>query len=407
VIGAGFAGLSAARHAALLDPSLRIVVLEAGAVAEGPAGRNSGFMIDLPHDLASEGYAGHGPDSDRKQIAANRIAIRFAAQLADEESLPLEVFCRRCGKINAAATPGGDYHNQAFADHLATMGEPSTPLDAQEMSELTGSTAYTSGLHTPGAVMMQPAAYLRAVASALGQGITLHEGSPGLSFARSEPDGRVETPRGAVTAPRVILAVNGHAESFGFFRQRLMHVFTYASMTRALTPEEVRTLGGQPNWAVTPADPMGTTVRRVSGSGGDRIVVRARFTLDQSMEVSLRRIAAVGRMHDAKFRDRFAMLAGVNMEYRWAGHLCLSLNGAPATGEVDGGIFSACGCNGLSTVKSTLAGMAAFEFALGNPGEAAAALTGQNQPKCLPPGPLASFGANVVMRWKEWRAGRE
>ena len=28
-------------------------------------------------------------------------------------------------------------------------------------------------------------------------------------------------------------------------------------------------LGGQPIWGVTPADPMGTTVRRISGTGGD------------------------------------------------------------------------------------------------------------------------------------------
>jgi glycine/D-amino acid oxidase-like deaminating enzyme len=37
-----------------------------------------------------------------------------------------------------------------------------------------------------------------------------------------------------ITAPKVILAVNGHLNSFGFLRGRLMHVFTYASMTRPL-----------------------------------------------------------------------------------------------------------------------------------------------------------------------------
>ena len=58
VIGAGFAGLSAAYRLAQLHPNDRIVVLEAARVADGPAGRNSGFMIDLPHDLASENYGG-------------------------------------------------------------------------------------------------------------------------------------------------------------------------------------------------------------------------------------------------------------------------------------------------------------------------------------------------------------
>ena len=43
-----------------IQPNAKIVVLEAGRLAEGAAGRNSGFMIDLPHDLASDDYAGKG-----------------------------------------------------------------------------------------------------------------------------------------------------------------------------------------------------------------------------------------------------------------------------------------------------------------------------------------------------------
>ncbi|MEP5088217.1 MAG: FAD-dependent oxidoreductase, partial [Paracoccaceae bacterium] len=46
VIGAGFAGLAATRRLTQLCPTDRIVVLEARRVALGPAGRNSGFMID-------------------------------------------------------------------------------------------------------------------------------------------------------------------------------------------------------------------------------------------------------------------------------------------------------------------------------------------------------------------------
>ena len=34
-----------------------------------------------------------------------------------------------------------------------------------------------------------------------------------------------------MTAPKVILGVNGHVQDFGHFSGRLMHVFTYASMT--------------------------------------------------------------------------------------------------------------------------------------------------------------------------------
>ncbi|WP_428688491.1 FAD-dependent oxidoreductase, partial [Roseibium sp.] len=62
IIGAGFAGLSAARRLLQIDSGLKITVLEADRIAEGSSGRNSGFMIDLPHELTSENYAGAGDD---------------------------------------------------------------------------------------------------------------------------------------------------------------------------------------------------------------------------------------------------------------------------------------------------------------------------------------------------------
>ena len=57
VIGAGFAGLSAARRLTQPRPGERIVVLDARELAQGPAGRNSGFMIDVPHNLSSGEYS--------------------------------------------------------------------------------------------------------------------------------------------------------------------------------------------------------------------------------------------------------------------------------------------------------------------------------------------------------------
>ena len=53
VIGAGFAGLAAARQLALNRPDDQIALVEAHEVAEGASGRNSGFAIDLPHNVGS------------------------------------------------------------------------------------------------------------------------------------------------------------------------------------------------------------------------------------------------------------------------------------------------------------------------------------------------------------------
>ncbi len=406
VIGAGFAGLSAARRLLENRPKDRIVVLEAKRVAEGPAGRNSGFMIDLPHDLSSASYSGQA-GADRRQIEANRAAIEFAASVAEEFGLSREAYVKS-GKINAAASEKGLTNNREFAEHIAALGEPFEMLDAGQMQAIAGTPFYQGGLYTPGTAMIQPALYIRGLADGVQKGgVQLYENTPVLELAQSGPDWSAVTPKGKVTAPKVVLAVNGHVQSFGQFKGQLMHTFTYASMTRALTSEENRALGGEAEWGVLPAHPMGTTVRRISGTGGDRIVVRNRFTCDPSMVVSDRRIANVGRDHDRAFKARFPMLKSVSMQYRWGGRLCLSRNNVPAFGEVDDGVFSAACQNGLGTAKGTLSGMMAADLACAVESQLLVEFCSQDAPVRFPPDPLLWIGANAVMRWGQFRAGSE
>ncbi len=405
IIGAGFAGLAAARRLSLACPGERITVLDATGVGQGPARRNSGFMIDLPHDLAPANYGG-GLERDRETTADNRLAISFARDMARDFGLSEEAFVES-GKINAAATDKGLAHNRDYAAHLAEMGEPFEQFDTTGMREITGTDYYRGGLYTPGTAMIQPAMFVRGVAGGLRSNrVLIREKSPVISLEKQDNWVAV-TPKGKVTAPRVILAVNGHLESFGFATGRLMHVFTYASMTRALTPDEVARLGGQPIWGATPADPLGTTARRISGTGGDRILIRNRFTFDPSMEVSDSRIARVAKDHDRSFAARFPMLDGVGMEYRWGGRLCLSYNNVQVVKELDDGLYSACCQNGLGTTRGTLGGMLAADLALGVVSPALNRMLSSDEPSRLPPKPLAQLGATLRLRWGEARAGAE
>ncbi len=406
IIGAGFAGLAAARRLSQIRPEDTVVLLEASVVGAGPAGRNSGFMIDLPHDLASDNYAG-AVAGDKVQTQDNRSAIGFAAEMARDFGLTQEAFSLS-GKINGAASAKGDAHNKEFAAHLAAMQEPHEMLDAADMHEITGTSYYSSGLFTPGSAMIQPALFVRGVAEGLRSNrVQLFEKSPVTALERLGTDWRASVPKGHVTAPNVILAVNGHLESFGFMQGRLMHVFTYASMTKPLTETDIAALGGARNWGLTPADPLGTTIRRISGTGGDRIVVRNRFTYDPSMEVDAARIAAVGRDHDKAFAARFPMLRNVEMEYRWGGRLCLSYNNVQVVGALEPGLWSACCQNGLGTAKGTLAGVLAAEAATGVNSDALSRALASPAPRVLPPAPVAKLGALARLRWGEWRAGRE
>jgi len=406
LVGGGFAGLSAARRLMQLNPGAKIAVLEASRLAEGASGRNSGFMIDLPHELQSDDYAGHG--DDRAMIAMNRHAIGFAADVVAEYGIDPNFF-DRAGKVNGAASAKADALNRSYAEHLKTMDEGSTYLDAQAMTELTGSRHYVSGLYTPGTVMLQPAGFIRGFGEGLRRdGIGVYENTPVLGMERQGQNWLVKTPKGCVTAGKVIFTNNGQLESFGFAKNRLMHVFLYASMTVDLGADGVRALGGQPRWGITPSDPMGTTMRRIdAGQGGNRIITRTCATFEPGMmpsEASLRRTAAV---HRQKFDQRFPQLSGVRQEYSWAGHLCLSQNSVAIMRQLDDGLFAGCVQNGLGTARGTLTGIGAAELASGAESAITRHFTAEAEPTKLPPQPFSTIGANVFLRWKEWRAAAE
>jgi glycine/D-amino acid oxidase-like deaminating enzyme len=100
-------------------------------------------------------------------------------------------------------------------------------------------------------------------------------------------------------------------------------------------------------------------------------------------------------------------LPDVKQEYTWAGHLCLTRNAVSIARELEAGLYAATVCNGLGTARSTLTGIAAADLAMGLETDATRHFAAEAQPVKLPPKPFSTIGANVFLRWKEWRAGKE
>ena len=108
-----------------------------------------------------------------------------------------------------------------------------------------------------------------------------------------------------------------------------------------------------------------------------------------------------------KFDQRFPQLAGLRMEYAWAGLLCLSRNGVAVMRKLDDGIYAGCVQNGLGTTRGTLTGIGAAELACGVESDITRHFTAEPRPTLLPPQPFQQIGANAFLRWKEWRARDE
>jgi len=409
IIGGGFTGLSAAKRLCELSNDDKIVLIEVSEIAAGPAGRNSGFMIDLPHELGSGSYQ-DTIERDKLHVKLNRYALQFAKNASKEYEMPKEA-ADPVGRINSYVNVTGKKHNHEYSKHLDQLGEKYENLSEKDMKDITGSDFYRGGLFMPGCLMLQPALYISKLAEGISnqyqKTFKLFEHTPALELKNNIDAWVVKTPKGLIKTKKIIMAVNGHVESFGFFEKRLMHVFTYASMTRKLSNEEQKNLGGRSSWGITPSDPMGSTLRRITGISGDRILIRNRWTFNPTLEVSENNVEKFGKDQDESFKKRFPMIPNVTMEYRWGGRLCLSLNSVPAFGEVEKNVFSACCQNGIGTAKGTLAGIGAAELALGLNSEIVKDMSSYDRPKKLPPSPISTIGARTVIKWREFKAKAE
>lgn len=402
ILGAGLAGLAAARRLAELQPDASIALVEARRVGFGAAGRNSGFMIDLPHDLNSHDYTGDRT-KDLQQIRLNRGAIDYLRDIVQRHSIDCD--WREQGKLHGAVEKHGIKALEAFAKGLSGLNEPYRTLDAAEMKAVTGTSFYQAGLHAPGAVLVQPAALVRGLAAALPENVQLYEDTAVRSIETGVRHVLV-TDHGRLQSPRLILANNAYASQFGAlgFKGSILPVYTYGSLSRQLRPDELERLGGEESWGVIPADPMGTTVRRM---GFGRICIRNSFVYRPDITAGRQHLARVKLAHQRSFDRRFPMLPGVDMEYTWGGALCLTRNGGTPFGEIAPGVFSAVCQNGLGLTSGTTSGKLIAEYAVGIESELLDIMRQIPKPAPNPPEPLLGLGVRSTLAWKEWHAGSE
>ena len=175
VIGAGYTGLAAARRLVELQPQEPILVLDASSAGEGSAGRNSGFLINLPHNTRMSGH--HSPlQIARKQIAMYQAGLDWLAQLSQQGGF--DCGWDLAGKYHAAATEGGSRNLRASLAQYRDWGVAYTELDRDAMREQLGTDYYQFGYHSMNNVFVQPAALIRGLADTLPDNVWLMENNP-------------------------------------------------------------------------------------------------------------------------------------------------------------------------------------------------------------------------------------
>lgn len=400
VIGGGFVGMAATRRLAELNPNDSVMLLDAQRIGHGTSGRNSGFVIDLPHkgDL-------DGPDVERKKkfVGLNRAAINWLEQLVTDNNIDCQ--WSHAGKIQGAVSERGIAFLEHFEYLLKEMGEPGQMLDGEALRQKVGTDYYQQALFTPGCILMQPAALMRGLLDTLPENAFCHEETPVLGLEPHQSGWRVQTQNGVVTAKKILLGTNIFTEQLGLMTSRMLPIMTFASMTRPFTDEEFKAFGGSDDWGLTPADHAGTTLRFTKDR---RMVVRNQYRFVPDYSSSDAERARIHDMHRDAFLARYPQLSGVPFEYTWGGVCALSRNYTSFFGELKPGLYASCCHNGVGAARGTISGKLLAEMASGGDSQLQRDMQQvSGMPAWVPPQPFLGVGVRARLKMAEWASRSE
>ena len=210
IMGGGYAGLWTAIRIKQREPSCDVVVLEQDICGGGASGRNGGFAISwwaklgtLVQLCGAEGALAlaraceAGRRRDRRVLRASTASTRSTTAAATS------------GRPRRRPSPAPGTACMATCRELGVM--PFEEWTTEETVRRSGTDRHLAGLFEPSAAIVQPARLVRGLRRvALELGVRIHEGTRVTKLDRRSP-AVLHTPRGVVTADRVVVATNAWA----------------------------------------------------------------------------------------------------------------------------------------------------------------------------------------------------
>ena len=354
IIGAGYAGLSAALH--LAEAGVDCLVLEAGTVGAGASGRNNGQVIP--------GLKLGPDDLERRYGDAGAAVAETAAGAADlvfdlVERHAIDCEPDRRGWVRAAHAARAMPSVEKTVRQWQGRGAAVEALDATGVERALGTGAYVGGLIDRRAGRLNPLSYCRGLArAAAAAGARIHESSPVLAFERKGGRWELRTATGTVAAETVVLATGAYDErllpgwSQGFMTVHAMQIASapVSANLRATVLPGVSAMSDTRKLA---------TALRLDADG--RVVISGRGPLsgrcDESVQQQLIRTAL--RLYPA--------LEGQGWTHLWPGRIAVTMDELPRLSAPAPGLFAIVGFNGRGVAMATALGKAAAQHALGRP----------------------------------------
>ena len=341
VIGAGFAGLSAALH--LAERGARVVVLEANRVGWGASGRNGGQLGVGPRADIRDYEAMVGPEDAAKvweiSVAANRL-VRDLVKRHDIDCALTDGYLD-CGWRREDAED-----SRAYAEHVATRYNHADirPVERDEMEALLGTERYHGGFYDRLGAHLHPLRLALGLArAAVAAGAVIHE----TSRVTALEQGGVRTATGTVRAPEVLLACNGYLDGLSpVARAEMLPVNSFVIATEPLTPERA------------------ARVNALNACAADSLFVVNYFRLTPDLRMLWGGSESVGRHLPGdiaqRVRQRMLMvypdLADLKIDHAWGGALAITGTRMPSFQNLGSGVRAIGGWSGSGVHMATMGG---------------------------------------------------
>jgi glycine/D-amino acid oxidase-like deaminating enzyme len=376
IVGGGITGALIARK--LGRVGRHVVLVERRLIASGTTGHSTAKVTALHGDSWRALLRDHARDDVRAWAAANLAAVDELSSIA----LDLHVDCG-LRRLSASLVAGDDSASIDFDEQiqaLVSAGIPATTGPAPFPFDRPAATL-------AGQALVDPAAFVVAVISALGANVEVYEGTPVRSLRSSGKGWRAVGDHGSVSAPVAIMADHFPVHDTGGFFTRL---FPYAHHAIEFAPSQSIPAGmwmqvGADEITLRPTlDPSGTWI-----AGGQRVRVAS---VDDERKAYTDLTASVTRL-----------LGECRVVRHWSAHDHETPDGLPFVGEAPFGrnLFMAAGFAGWGMTKSVVASAIIAEAVEGRPHPAADAVSPSRVPRVDEMGALARENVTVGREFVE------
>ena len=400
IIGAGYTGLSAARKLGQLHPNQKIILVDAQLAGEGASSRNSGYLVDT---TLNDGFTSNKDlENYKKKTDIYQLGIDVVKKFIKEHQVDCD--WNECGKFFASSNTNDKNILENFSETLSKLGFKHDLLFNEDLTKRLGTNFYNVALYTKGGILLHPGKLVRAMIDTLPNNVILYENSLLLNWKKIDNTIYCNFKNGLIKSKKIIFATNGFLKSLGIKSNYNFPITLTASMTRALTDEEFKSIEEPKEWGVLPVRPMGATIRMTKDR---RILIRNTAEVHNPYEMSQSDLKKRSIKQKIGIKKRFPQLPDDIIQSTWSGIVSRTRNSSQIFEKIQENIFVA-GCyNGSGIGVGTLFGEQIAIKASGENSYEIEIIESRNKPTWLPSEPFLSVGVKLRLIYERIRARSE